>query len=176
MAKFGACSVLWSRGPLTDRYLALPLPRTSWAAPHPPPQPTSSKISLDLVSSRNAHLCGAHSLQLCGVFASSSPELTGLPWYSWGIPDLSPQWWESRATCALSPSSWCCGLYVWIGWRKTRVFRDAKLSNKSLAYRAAPSLWTALPRKCPSSHRMGSVFSAESWFLSSKKVAVGAVW
>lgn len=75
--------------------------------------------------------------------------LTGSPWYSWRIPDLSPQWWESRATCALSSSAWCCGLYVWIGWRKTRVFRDAKLFNKRLASRATRHCGPPSPENAP---------------------------
>lgn len=145
--------------PLTDRYLALPLPRISWALP-----PT---IHFHQNCPRN-HQLQKHTLAwnlslplplpLCGVSASGCPWLTGLPWYSWTIPDLSPQRWERRATCALSSSSWCCSLYVWIGWRKSRVFRDAKLFNKRLATEQPHHCGLPLPPPMPQQPQNGQCF------------------
>jgi hypothetical protein len=48
--------------------------------------------------------------------------------------------------------------------------------NKRLARRAGRPLWSALDQHNTPLPQNGSIFSAESWFLCAKKVAIGAIW
>lgn len=79
---------------------------------HRPPTPLhspSQQNGLEIICYRNTCSCGACASP-GGVPASGCPWRTGSPRRSQPTPDLSPQWWESRATGARSSSSCCCGL------------------------------------------------------------------